>query len=117
MGLDPTASSEGVKQLPQWNVSNVGPLANRLVARFLCHTLPQRALTDKVQKPLDATDWTPIARRVGAGAWDTLGTGSVILDGIPSEGKISVQVGGQPLVSGEPPLQLRLEVRAPVSGG
>jgi hypothetical protein len=80
------------------------------------HT-PSRTQVDEVQKSLDATDWTPIARRVGAGAWDTLGTGSVIIEGIPSEGKIPVQVGGQPIVSDEPPLQLRLEVSVPVSGG
>ena len=41
LGLDPAASGEVFKQLPQGGVSNVGPLANRLVVRFsLCHTLP-----------------------------------------------------------------------------
>ena len=119
LGMDPTASGgeDGAKRLPHGTAITSGVLANRPVVHFSMPRVPPTDITYEIQQSQGSETWTPIARRVGVTPWDTLGGESVVVEGEVQAERVEVQVGGKPIVSGEPPLQLRLEVRIPVPGG
>ena len=75
--------------------------------------VPASDITYEIQQSQDSVNWTPIARRVGLAAWDNLGGNSIVLENGVQDGMAEVQVGGAPIVSGEAPVQLRLQVSIP----